>query len=77
MLHSVCSPAAVTRDLRSGAQPAFAMAPKGNAAKFDGTGEPSLDEMMGDDVVRRVMARDGVHPDHIWSLIHSLRASLG
>jgi hypothetical protein len=43
---------------------------------FMGNLEPSLDEVMDDDVVRRVMARDGVDADHLRSLIAEVRTRL-
>ena len=82
MMHSACSPAATPRESRGSVQPAFAHgklctpARVARALNFEGNDEPSLDELMDDDVVRRVMARDGVQPDQVWSLMDSMRNRL-
>lgn len=80
MMHSTCSPTATPRETRGSVQSAYGRttfatcAPK--AVDFEGNDEPSLDELMDDDVVRRVMARDGVQPDQVWSLMDALRNRL-
>lgn len=82
MMHSTCSPATPPRDIRVGVQTipghaAFAATKRVWRAKdFEGNAEPSLDELMDDDVIRRVMARDGVHPDHVRSLMNHMRDRL-
>ncbi|HLO78811.1 MAG TPA: hypothetical protein VK196_20325 [Magnetospirillum sp.] len=82
MLHGTCSPAATTRDSRVGTQPAYARTTFGTSVRtartydFEGNGEPSLDEIMDDEVIRRLMARDGVQPDQVWSLMDALRDRL-
>lgn len=82
MMHSTCSPTMPPRDLRAGVrschgQNTFAAGKRVWRAKdFEGNAEPSLDELMDDDVVRRVMARDGVHPDHVRSLMNRMRDRL-
>jgi hypothetical protein len=77
MMHSACTPAALSRETRTCAQTAFAPVKRADrAADFEGNDEPSLDELMGDDVVRRVMARDGVLPDQVWSLMDVMRNRL-
>jgi len=43
---------------------------------FMGNVEPPLDEMIDDDVIRRVMARDGVAVDDLLSLIAEVRTRL-
>jgi hypothetical protein len=80
MMHSACSPAATPRETRGGVQPAYGRATFAACATrvvdFEGNDEPSLDELMGDDVIRRVMARDGVQPDQVWSLMDAMRNRL-
>lgn len=77
MMHSACSPAATPLDTWGSAQPTFALSVRATKAEeFEGNGEPSLDELMDDDVIRRVMARDGVLPDQVWSLIDAMRTRL-
>lgn len=77
MMHGACTPATTPRDSRGSAQPVFAASVRAaKAVMFEGNDEPSLDELMGDDVIRRVMARDGVQPDHVWSLVDVLRNRL-
>lgn len=77
MMHSACTPAATPRETRGSAQPAFVSAVRANATvDFEGNDEPSLMELMDDDVMRRVMARDGVQPDQVWSLVDVMRNRL-
>lgn len=78
MMHSACTPAATPLDSRSVAPPTFALGVRTRKpADFQGNGEPSLDELMDDDVIRRVMARDGVKPDQLRSLMDHMRNRLG
>jgi hypothetical protein len=82
MMHSTCSPTTPPRDIRVGIQTIHGQ--NGytpgkrvwRAKDFEGNAEPSLDELMDDDVIRRVMARDGVHPDHVRSLMNRMRDRL-
>lgn len=77
MMHSACTPAATPREARGSAQSVFvANARAAKVMTFEGNDEPSLDELMGDDVMRRVMARDGVQPDQVWSLLDVMRNRL-
>lgn len=77
MMHSACTPAAAPLEMRGAAQPAFAVGLRARSGRdFEGNGEPSLDELMGDEVIRRVMARDGVQPDQLWSLMDCMRNRL-
>lgn len=87
MMHSTCSPAAAPRDCRAGVQSTLgpstvgqnvlaARAVKMRKADFLGNDEPSLDELMDDDLVRRVMARDGLQPHQVWSLLDDMRLRL-
>jgi hypothetical protein len=74
MMHSACTPAAISRETRGCSPSAFSVPVRADrAADFEGNDEPSLDELMGDDVMRRVMARDGVLPDQVWSLMDVMR----
>ncbi|MDA8232013.1 MAG: hypothetical protein M0006_11810 [Magnetospirillum sp.] len=43
---------------------------------FMGNSEPALADVMADDVIRRVMARDGVRADQLLSLIDQVRTRL-
>lgn len=77
MMHGACTPATTPRDSRGGNQSAFVASVRAaKAVMFEGNDEPSLDELMGDDVIRRVMARDGVQPDQVWSLVDVMRNRL-
>lgn len=76
MMHSACTPAATPREARGSAQPFVSAVRAATAVNFEGNDEPSLDELMDDDVMRRVMARDGVQPDQVWSLMDVMRNRL-
>lgn len=77
MTHSACTPAAAPLEARGSARTALSVGVRGSSAfSFEGNGEPSLDEMMGDEVIRRVMARDGVQPDQLRSLMDHMRNRL-
>lgn len=43
---------------------------------FVGNAEPSLDDLMDDPIVRGLMARDGVAPDSLRTLIDEIRTRL-
>lgn len=45
-----------------------------NSTHFMGNDEPSLDELLADDVLRRVMARDGVQPEYLRALAAHVRS---
>jgi hypothetical protein len=78
MMRSACTPAAAPLDLRGATQPTFALGVRSRTQwDYEGNGEPSLDELMGDEVIRRVMARDGVQPDQLMSLLDHMRDRLG
>ncbi|MGE5504773.1 MAG: hypothetical protein ACM31L_10150 [Actinomycetota bacterium] len=51
------------------------MRPQRASLFLDGA-EPSLDEVMDDPMVRRLMDRDGVEVDHLLSLIEEVRGKL-
>ena len=82
MMHSACSPTATPRDCRTGVQSAVtpnvlaARASKARKVDFLGNDEPSLDELLDDELVRRVMARDGLHPHQVVSLMDDMRLRL-
>lgn len=48
----------------------------GHAANFLGNGEPSLDEVMADEAVMRLMARDGVKPEQLRAMLERVRENL-
>jgi hypothetical protein len=62
-----------------GAAPAFPVGQRSARAgtRFLGIGEPPLAELMADEVVRRLMARDGVGAEQLLSLIDEVRSRLG
>ena len=77
MMRSACTPAAAPLDTRGAAQPTFAVGLRARPEwDYEGNGEPSLDEIMDDDVIRRVMARDGVQRDQLMSLLDHMRNRL-
>ncbi|HSV28915.1 MAG TPA: hypothetical protein VLL76_05135 [Candidatus Omnitrophota bacterium] len=77
MIQNACKPAAAPSEAR-GASSAFAMGLRMNrSADFLGNAEPGLDEMMADEVIRRVMARDGVAADQLLSMLDRVRHNLG
>jgi|AGTN01.2.fsa_nt_gi hypothetical protein len=77
MMYNTCSPAAAPHDKRGMVQPALALRGSGRKPHyFEGNVEPSIDELMDDDVMRRVMARDGVQPEQLRSLLDCMRTRL-
>lgn len=58
-----------------------ASAPRGWSGRYvggvHGDSEPPLAEMMADDVMQRVMARDGVGAEQLLSLLDEVRTRLG
>ena len=59
------------------AQPSFGMDLNGKSGSHYLTNtEPSLDDVMRDDIVRQVMHCDGVEPDQLMTLVQSLRRAL-
>lgn len=77
MMHNTCSPAAVPSDRHGMSQSAFSVKRGGRRPLyFEGNAEPSIDELMDDEVVRRVMARDGVQPEQLRSLMDCMRNRL-
>lgn len=73
MNRTACSPTAAPLELR-GTTHTFSVAARNRkASHYLGNDEPSLDELLGDEVIRRVMARDGVQPDHVRALASFIR----
>lgn len=77
MYQNACKPAAAPTDARS-AGTAFPMAAMraNRTSDFLGNSEPPLSEMMSDEVIRRMMARDGVAVEQLMSLIDRVRGNL-
>ena len=77
MMTSICIPATPAEG--RGSAPTFPVGVRvvRSAVAFLGNGEPPLAEVMDDEVVRRMMARDGVQPDQLLSLIDAVRNRLG
>lgn len=75
MIRKACSPAAAAPMETRGATPAsFALGMRSqNSTHFLGNNEPSLDELLADEVLRRVMARDGVQPENLRALADHVR----
>jgi hypothetical protein len=75
---SVCIPATQV-ERRVSQQAAFSggLVSQRPRATFLANSEPSLDDVMADDVVRRLMARDGVGVADLLSLIDRVRPHLG
>ncbi len=78
MLHKACTPTATPRGGLSQTTTSFAAMGKRVRAPslFIGNQEPSLDELIGDELVGRVMARDGLHPDQVRVMMEDMRARL-
>ncbi|MGE5546877.1 MAG: hypothetical protein ACM33T_08270 [Solirubrobacterales bacterium] len=76
MIQNACKPAAAPLETRGPAPVFVGIASRSPRADFQGNAEPSLDEMISDEVVRRVMARDGVAVDQLLSLLDQVRLSL-
>lgn len=76
MIQDARKPTATSVDIR-GATPAFALGVRSfRSAGFLGNAEPSLDEMMSDEVIRRVMARDGVAADQLLTMLENVASRL-
>jgi hypothetical protein len=78
MLTSASEAAALSSSLRNsfigGSLRAPRMVRYGSA--FTGNAEPSLTDVMGDPMIRDLMARDGVLPESLQSLIDEIRGRL-
>lgn len=68
-----CSPTAYPLELRGTTMQRYSITRERKSSSFLGNDEPSLDELLGDEVMRRVMARDGVQPDHVRALAGFVR----
>jgi hypothetical protein len=77
MMESACKPAAAPVDVRGGVAAFTVGAPRSRAADYLGNIEPSLDEILADEVIRRVMARDGIGADQVRALLEDVRERLG
>lgn len=76
MVQNAYKPAASPVEAK-GAAPVIAMGMRAfQSADFMGNAEPSLDEMLSDEVMRRVMARDGVAADQLLTLLDDVRSRL-
>lgn len=77
MMNSACKPAAAPNECRGGSGSSFPMGVGHRMpSRFLANAEPPLDEMMSDEVMRRVMARDGVEVTALMSLIDEVRGRL-
>lgn len=78
MATSAISPIPDRSDLRGAARRAVLHAANlmNTRSLFVGNGEPPLDELMGDPMVRGLMARDGVAEESLRVLIDQVRGRL-
>jgi hypothetical protein len=78
MLTSAFQPTAASGDIRGAAHGGFpvGMRPHRPGPYFLGNVEPTLDEVMDDPMVRRLMDRDGVAVDSLLGLIDEVRDRL-
>lgn len=72
MIRNICSPAALDPGSRSNAT-AFAVARKLKRVQYLGNDEPNLDDLLSDDVLMRLMARDGVAAEQVRNLADHIR----
>lgn len=69
MMHSTDAPAGCLKERHDNA-----LSRRGKAAeRFLGNDEPDLEDLITDDVMGRVMARDGVQPDQVRALLNFMR----
>lgn len=78
MLRNACKPsyeprASVTSGMNAGS---IGRGQRYRSSLFLGNDEPSLDEMLSDEVVVRLMDRDGVAADQLRSMLDRVRANL-
>jgi hypothetical protein len=76
MTQSACDPRLVNSESATGTSALFPRLMRGNSGRFAGCEEPDLPELMNDPVLRRMMASDGVRPDHLLALISDWRMRL-
>ncbi|OJX81894.1 hypothetical protein [Magnetospirillum sp. 64-120] len=66
---NACTPADHSSDCRAKVGTRFPLGAKIKAGpQYLGNDEPSLDDLLGDDVLKRLMARDGVAADQVRQL---------
>ncbi len=75
MMTSACMSAIPCETRGPAAFPVGVRQPR-SGALFLGNAEPGIEEMMADDVIRRVMDRDGVGVDQLRSLMDEVRTRL-
>lgn len=69
MNRNFCSPAAVAGEGRKGQGVHFPVPQSRMPRHFLGNAEPALDELLSDDVMMRLMARDGVVAEQVRDLV--------
>jgi len=70
MINNACTPATPCANSRSTVTAAFPMATKARRApQYLGNDEPRLEDLLSDDVLIRLMARDGVAADQLRALV--------
>lgn len=72
MIRNICSPATLDTDNRA-TPAAFAVARKVKRIQYLGNDEPSLDDLLSDEVLMRLMTRDGVAADQVRNLAGHIR----
>jgi hypothetical protein len=72
MLKTACSPATPRAPRRSGPT-LFGNGHRHRLSHYLGNAEPDLSEMLDDEVIRRLMARDGVQPELLLALAGRMR----
>lgn len=78
MLSSAYRPIMQPAEIRAGRRSALpSSGPRGQGISyFAGNAEPSLDEVMADPIINRLMVRDGVAVEFLRSLIAEVRSRL-
>lgn len=76
MRPNVCAPVATSYETRASAMPFALRQPMRRATDFLGNAEPHLDDLMDDELMGRLMSRDGVGRDQLLTLIERVRAGL-
>ncbi|MGE4279098.1 MAG: hypothetical protein AB7G62_05885 [Magnetospirillum sp.] len=66
---NACTPTALSSDCRAKAVSRFSLGAKASRMpQYLGNHEPSLDELLSDEVLKRLMARDGVAAEQVRQL---------
>lgn len=74
MIRNACSPAELPVDSRSKAAAGLSFGKHGRrGSRYVGNDEPCLEELLADDVLRRLMVRDGVAADQVRQLAAFIR----